>query len=173
MLDWLVDGDGGRCHVYRTDSAPARPLLHKRLVHHWRCARGDNRRQNGEASAGASRGSTNPKGTTRTASGSLRAQELARRTNGEQFAFRNSGIALRGAPEVHASRKKDNLNTCPFRTETCTLSTPCHKCRDVAITVAHTQVRFDSHGRRRGAYTKERPVRYQTRHGGYWQNKAA
>jgi hypothetical protein len=41
------------------------------------------------------------------------------------------------------------MNECPFRTEGCSLSRPCHKCRLDSTRQAHVLVRFDARGTRR------------------------
>ena len=41
------------------------------------------------------------------------------------------------------------MKDCPYRTEGCGLSRPCHKCRMDSIRKAHVLVRFDSRGTRR------------------------
>jgi len=41
------------------------------------------------------------------------------------------------------------MKECPHRTEGCSLSRPCHKCRLDATRQAHVFVRFDAHGTRR------------------------
>ncbi|MPZ50294.1 MAG: hypothetical protein GEU75_13520 [Dehalococcoidia bacterium] len=65
------------------------------------------------------------------------------------------------------------MDSAHFRTETCTLSTPCSKCRSASINAAHTPVRFDAGGRRRGRHHAGGVTRYETRGGGYWQRAAA
>jgi hypothetical protein len=65
------------------------------------------------------------------------------------------------------------MNTCQFRTEACSLSCPCPKCREVAIHAAHVLVRFDSQGRLRGRRGKNEATHYHGNRGGYWGMQAA
>jgi hypothetical protein len=66
------------------------------------------------------------------------------------------------------------MNTCPFRTNACSESCPCSKCRAVAVRAAHVLVRFNSQGKRRARrYRTEVRTHYQTKSGGYWQGRAA
>jgi hypothetical protein len=64
-------------------------------------------------------------------------------------------------------------NTCVFRTDDCSLSRPCAKCRDASSHAAHGVIRFGAHGFKGGRYIKEEPVSYQRHRGGYWHARAA
>lgn len=64
-------------------------------------------------------------------------------------------------------------NTCVFRTESCSLSCPCSKCRDVSSHAAHALIRFGARGFKGGRYSKAAPVSYQRHREGYWHVRAA
>jgi hypothetical protein len=63
------------------------------------------------------------------------------------------------------------LNSCRFRTQGCSLSTPCHNCRKTSSKLAHLHVRFES-GADPDMYSKRTPTKYETARGGYWQRQA-
>jgi hypothetical protein len=62
--------------------------------------------------------------------------------------------------------------TCPYRTQGCSLSLPCRKCRAAAIRRAHVFVRYDSQGRRKTVKGSEERRLYEARPD-YWHEAAA
>jgi hypothetical protein len=64
------------------------------------------------------------------------------------------------------------MNTCRFQSKGCTLSRPCHKCREVALRAAHVLIRFDSAEQRRAGRARD-SMRHYGKPGGYWHREAA
>jgi len=65
------------------------------------------------------------------------------------------------------------MNTCLFRTQACSLSRPCSKCRGATSYEAHIIIRPTSRVGLRKSSSKAGRTRYLPKRGGYWHRQAA
>jgi hypothetical protein len=63
------------------------------------------------------------------------------------------------------------MRDCPHRTEGCSVSRPCHKCRMDSSHRAHVLIRFDSRGTRR--QTRQIGRAHYIENPTYWERVAA